>query len=306
MGQLGTSNLNLNLNLNLGAATSAPDGTAPGVRINTQEFRKLASVDALAETRETVNTVQYREFWNPELQAYVYLNAFVLAHPGWFETLRAVVDPLEKQLRREIDDELRQALDAAPERESRFAEIIHQDGAEGALSYWSGMLMLEPAAAPATTLLVRVARRIGEMVAVCLKHQYRFPRPSQLCPAILPMIDVPAHPSFPSGHSLQTRLISRCLERARSGLPQAGPLLRDLAERVGQNRIIAGLHYPLDHEAGVKAADACYEMLTGLETPGKESILQKKQPSVPAVVHLLKLAESEFATRAVPRLQPIP
>ena len=300
MSQLGKSNLNLNLNLNLGAASSGVDGTPPGVRINTQEFRKLASINALQEVRRTVQTVRYREFWNPELQANIYVDAFVRAYPRWLEKLtaeRGLIDTLKNQLVGEIDHELKQVLDAAPERESRFAEIIHQDSAEGALSYWYGMLMLEPSAAPGTALLVRAARRIGELVVMCLKHHYRFPRPSQLCPAIVPMIDAPAHPSFPSGHSLQARLISRCLELARPDLPQAKGLLDDLAERIGHNRIIAGLHYPKDHEAGLKAADAVFEMLTANGPEGK--------PMVPAFADLVGVARGEFAPQGDPRLKPI-
>ena len=222
MSQLGKSNLNLNLNLNLGAGGAAAGGSAPGgVRINTQEFRKLANIQALGDTQQTLGEVRYREFWDPELQANVYLNAFVVAHPDWLPKLIGVVDGKEKQLRAEIDDQLKGVLDAAPERESRFAEIVHQDSGEGAISYFAGMIMLVPSASPATTLLIQVARRIGELVAVGLKHHYRFPRPSQLCPAVVPMFDPPAHPSFPSGHSLQCRLIARCLEGARGGVPQS-------------------------------------------------------------------------------------
>jgi acid phosphatase (class A) len=297
MGQLGKSNLNLNLNLNLGAAGAATTGGPPGVRINTEEFRKLVNLDDLARTRETVNEVKYREFWDPELQANVYVNAFVRAHPDWLGRLIGVVGPKEQQLRGEIDEQLKGVLDAAPERESRFAEIIHQDSSEGAISYWSGMIMLVPAAAPATTLLIRVARRIGELVVVGLKHHYRFPRPSQLCPAIVPMMDPPAHPSFPSGHSLQSRLISLCLQRARRGLPQADSMLADLAERIGWNRVISGVHYPLDHEAGVDAANACFEMLTG--EPSKETrVLKAAQKPVPAFMELVALAQREFSADA--------
>jgi acid phosphatase (class A) len=283
MGQLGKSNLNLNLNLNLGAAGAATGAGGPaGVRINTEEFRKLVNLDQLARTRETVNEVKYREFWDPELQANVYLNAFVLANPQWLRTLIGVVGATEERLRREIDEQLKMVLDAAPERESRFAEIIHQDSAEGAISYFAGMIMLVPSVAPATTLLIRVARRIGELAVMGLKHHYRFPRPSQLCPAIVPMCDPPAHPSFPSGHSIQSRLIALCLQHARRGMPQADSMLADLAERIGWNRVISGVHYPADHEAGVAAADACFAMLT----------------RVPAFVELVGLAEAEFVADA--------
>jgi acid phosphatase (class A) len=113
---------------------------------------------------------------------------------------------------------------------------------------------------PALNLLIRVARRIGEHIVMCLKGEFRCPRPSQLCTAIMPMIDPPATPSFPSGHSLQARLIAVSLKALG---PRMKPvhLLDDLAERLGENRIIAGLHYPKDHVVGKGVADWCYQAL---------------------------------------------
>lgn len=272
MSQLGKSNLNLNLNLNLGAANPAADGGA-GTRINTQEFRKVVEPNAFPFVPNQAMTealdpakaqpIRYREFWDAELQAYVYLNEFVARHPDWLDTIRPNLAELEKQLRAGIHTQLIAVVDAAPERESRFAEIVQQHTAEGAISYWHAMLMLEPSYAPATCLLIRVARRVGELVGMCLKNEFRFPRPSQICPAIVPMIDPPAHPSFPSGHALQGRLMSLVLRDVRGVLPQARRLLDELADRVAMNRIIAGLHYPLDNEAGVMAADKVHEMLQG-------------------------------------------
>jgi acid phosphatase (class A) len=271
MGQLGKSNLNLNLNLNLSAANPAANGGS-GTRINTQEFRKVANTNVFPFPSGSATAIgplgpgqgqriKYREFWDGDLQAYVYLNEFVTQHPDWFKKISGIARPIKDQLEKNIDQELVRVVDAAPERESRFAEIIQQHTAEGAISYWEGMLMLEPSYAPATCLLIRSARRIGEHVGMCLKNEFRFPRPSQLCPAVVPMIDPPAHPSFPSGHALQGRLISLVLKDVRGALPQANELLDELAERVALNRIIAGLHYPLDNKAGVEAANEIHQML---------------------------------------------
>ena len=77
---------------------------------------------------------------------------------------------------------------------------------------------------------------------------------------MVPMIDPPVTSSFPSGHSLQARLIARCLQAARPGAFRA-TMLDYLADRIGKNRIIAGLHYPLDHAAGVNAADTLFNIL---------------------------------------------
>jgi hypothetical protein len=203
MSQLGTSNLNLNLNLgssnlNLGTGGAALGGAPRGSRVNTQEFRKLVdsskfpfrpgSADA---ERNTIDRLSYPEFWDGGLQSYLYLNEFVLANGEWLATLVAALTETAKELHLHIDDELAKVVDAAPEREARFAEIIQQDTGEGALSYWTGMLALDIGHIPATRLLVRVAHRVGEMAAMCLKHTFRVPRASQLCAAVVPMIDPP-------------------------------------------------------------------------------------------------------------------
>jgi hypothetical protein len=93
---------------------------------------------------------------------------------------------------------------------------------------------------------------------MCLKDDFRCPRPSQICPAILPLIDPPATPAFPSGHALQARLIAQCLEKVIDPGATAPPtvtLLRALGDRIAENRVIAGLHFPRDNEAGIKVAD---------------------------------------------------
>jgi hypothetical protein len=274
MGQLGTTNLNLgtsnlnlgtsNLNLNLNLGANGGSGSSNG-RINTQEFRKLVDREAFPFQpnegwEDRVKTMMYREFWDPDLQSYIYLNEFVTRNTDWLPSVKGALDRTEQNLRASIGTELVAVLNAAPEREARFAEIVQQDSAAGAISYWVGMLMLDNAS-PATCLLISVARRIGEHAAMCLKQQFRVPRPSQLFPGIVPMIDPPVHSSFPSGHALGAHLISRCLREARPDLPQAAPLLEELANRVAENRVIAGLHYPLDSTGGEIAARECYERL---------------------------------------------
>ena len=142
----------------------------------------------------------------------------------------------------------------ADEREPRFVEIIDQHEAEGAIKYWLGMLMIDPSSAPAAYTLIRVGRRIGEVVVMCLKDQFREPRPSQVCPMIVPMVDPPITPSFPAGHALQSHLISKLVEVAERPFSNRSMLL-ELSRRIAENRIIAGLHYPLDNAAGVTAAE---------------------------------------------------
>ena len=141
--------------------------------------------------------------------------------------------------------QLRGVLEVSDEREERFLEIVDQDG-EGVLKYWLAMLMIDAGSARATYQLIRVARRVGEVVVMCLKEHYREARPSQVCPAIVPLLGPPVHPAFPAGHALQSHLISKCL--AAAGWARNQPeMLFELSRRIGKNRVIAGVHYEVGH-----------------------------------------------------------
>ena len=270
------SKSNLNLNLNLGSVESLRGGgLAARPRFNTQEFRKL--IDPALDVVPAAFAQKFSQNWDAELRSYVYLREFVERNASWFadtkaEALKNGRKPADKMTKSELQQAALEMLEAAPEREERFAEIIDQNDADGAINYWLGMLMIDPARHPSTYLLVRVARRVGEMVVMCLKDDFLAPRPSQICPAIVPMIDPPATPSFPAGHALQAYLISYCLYNALPKIPQSTPPtsptdprigLFALAQRVTENRLIAGLHFRVDNEAGEAAGKLCADKLKG-------------------------------------------
>jgi acid phosphatase (class A) len=219
---------------------------------------------AFNEAAGIANTMKFRKYWDAELRASVYVNEFISKHPDWLSSLITPLTEKHELLQQQKADQLRQVIGKSDEREPRFVEIIDQHEAEGAIKYWLGMLMIDPSSTPAAYALVRVARRLGEIVVMCLKDHFREPRPSQVCPAIVPMVDPPITPAFPAGHALQSHLISRLIEAADRPFVQRD-MLYALSGRIAENRVIAGLHYPLDLEGGVIAANLVFTMLT---TPG--------------------------------------
>jgi hypothetical protein len=296
--------LNANANANAIASLHGTGVPAP-LRFNSLEYTKALrpgqfpsepktdkDKEAYEASQEAVNERKFRTYWDAELRASVYLNEFIIGHPYWLDEMTKAIDKkgLHEELHRNKGEQLRKMLEVADERDERFSEIIDQHDAEGAIKYWLGMLMIDPGSAPATYQLIRVARRVGEVVVMCLKQNYNEPRPSQISPAIVPLIDPPVTPSFPAGHALQSRLISKCLDAAHR-LRDQREMLFELAKRVADNRIVAGLHYPLDNEAGDVAADICFEMLqTGkkfqelLDSARSESYLEwnpDKRPKPP-------------------------
>ncbi|BCU97687.1 MAG: hypothetical protein CM15mV18_0700 [uncultured marine virus] len=76
-------------------------------------------------------------------------------------------------------------------------------------------------------------------------------------------------PAYPSGHSLQSRLIA---EYYAEKYPEHKAELIDRADECGMGRVFAGWHYPSDHKAGVKLAKEIYPKIN-LRKSLKESII---------------------------------
>jgi hypothetical protein len=151
---------------------------------------------------------------------------------------------------------------AQNERADALGEILSQ--ANEFISYFLNLMTAAPGAYPQTTKLLSIASLVGTFVAMYYKAQYARPRPSELCPALLPPIAVPGHASFPSGPSTQAHLRALCMNDVLNGLPQQKTMVDDLwtlADRIARNREIAGLHYESDTAAGVAFARSILPLL---------------------------------------------
>jgi membrane-associated phospholipid phosphatase len=191
-----------------------------------------------------------RRYWDAHRFALVVLAEF--AEKNW----KASVDPGPFKPE-EVQAELN-ALAAIKhdDRSKMLDEIIKQSN--NLASYWLGLLMFNSRSHPATFDLINVALRVGQFAVMHFKYKYNRPRPSQLDPRVFPWIDVPGHPSYPSGHATEAHLLSLCLAEV---VPDAKLPLTRLAKRVAENREIAGVHYLSDSEAGEKVAAACLAIL---------------------------------------------
>ncbi len=106
---------------------------------------------------------------------------------------------------------------------------------------------------PLTAVLARRAcRESGALTAAAKRHWDR-PRPFVASEAVAPVLRRPANASYPSGHSacgyLWAILLGEMLPEQRSIMLQRGM-------RYGMNRVVGGVHYPSDVEAGRIAAVA--------------------------------------------------
>jgi hypothetical protein len=276
-----SDNLNLNLNLNLGA-TGASGGGATGYgrpRFNTEDMCKLLPSPfppALPLPRN-----RYSDDWDAELRAWAYVEEF-MRECNWgrgYTPVTRISDAINRQSQFPVPyrgatnpltpallaSQVLGVLNAALDRADRAMEILDQATGQGALNYWTGLLRIDPSQDKHAFLLLLVARKIGEYVAMGLKDIYKMRRPSQVYPLILPLIDPPDTPSFPSSHSLQAHLMSNAIKLALPrGARTTAKALDHLADRVARNREIAGVHYDMDSKAGTFAAGECLTRLMGL------------------------------------------
>ena len=65
-------------------------------------------------------------------------------------------------------------------------------------------------------------------------------------------------PSYPSGHSTNSTVIAELLA---DEFPEHADNLRQIGREIGLNRVIAGLHFPTDHIAGLKLAEQIIPLL---------------------------------------------
>jgi hypothetical protein len=135
-------------------------------------------------------------------------------------------------------------------RAQRSGEILAQ--AQDLTPYFANMLATAPGSHPATWDLLSVAMTIGQMVGMHFKLKFRRPRPAQIYPALMPPVLTPPHPSYPNNHALQSLLVAHFVGLAAPALREP---LEALADRIGYNREIAGVHFPTDRVASRKIAD---------------------------------------------------
>lgn len=102
------------------------------------------------------------------------------------------------------------------------------------------------------------------------KHQFSVPRPHVLSQEVQPTLQVPGHASYPAGHAAQAHAVSHLVGNLLK-LPQPGhevSTLRDrliaVAERIGDMRVVAGLHYTFDCLAGQALGQSLASVLNAL------------------------------------------
>ena len=136
------------------------------------------------------------------------------------------------------------------DRTDRLPEILIQ--ATDLWPFWTLVTGIQPERAPRTAELMDVAAQLSPWIGQPLKHLLNIDRPSERSARVQPLIAVPGHASYPSGHATGAWLFATVMP-ALLGLADNDPVVRmlhSMAGRISHNREVAGLHDELDSAAG--------------------------------------------------------
>jgi membrane-associated phospholipid phosphatase len=151
-------------------------------------------------------------------------------------------------------DQLNLVAGYADLRADRAREIVAQMTPQYA--FWGSVVPLYRPRHQRTLELIHLVLRLAKYAEMNFKHTFAVRRPHELSPQVQPMIQTPAHGSFPSGHATEAFAVARVLLElvteagGGAGVPQLREQLMRQAARIAINRTVAGVHYPVDSLAG--------------------------------------------------------
>jgi PAP2 superfamily len=155
-----------------------------------------------------------------------------------------VIRPSEGKFRSQAGE----VMKWAPRRAERAPEILSQVGPQ--MAYWSSIVNLSPERTPKTLEFCNTAMTFASFVVQRVKHILSCQRPLAYDRNIQPMIPTPAFSAMPSGHATEAFMMAHLLTQLCQLDANGAALLQRQADRIATNRVIAGLHFPVDSIAG--------------------------------------------------------
>jgi membrane-associated phospholipid phosphatase len=162
---------------------------------------------------------------------------------------------LERPDAKVFEKQLELVLQWAELREERTSEILTQ--IDNQTPFWGTLLPIQADRLEHTRELLDIAQEMAVFVEMRFKHELACWRPCDLSWMVQPMITTPGHGSLPAGHATQSYVVVAVLKAlldtvsddddARRSVNQQ---LERVAARIATNRVVAGLHFPVDNIAG--------------------------------------------------------
>jgi hypothetical protein len=149
-------------------------------------------------------------------------------------------------------------------------------------AFWSSILYLHPDRTRRTFELINMVLQFCIYVEMRFKHALACYRPVEYNAEVQPMITTPGHNTFPMGHATQAYAVACVLKKLVSLDPAVHPAhqwaidqLDRLTARIATNRVVAGVHFPVDSMAGRMLGVALGEYFYGRCT-GDQTFMNRK------------------------------
>jgi membrane-associated phospholipid phosphatase len=146
--------------------------------------------------------------------------------------------------------QLRNVQALAPLRDSRSAEILSQVAPP--LAFFASVVNLQQGRHARTLELLQAGLQFAYAVGMRFKHALAVPRPVEFSCQIQPMIEVPQHPAYPAGHAVEASFSAVVLGALAGASANQQGMLDRLALRIAENRVVAGVHFPIDCWIGLQ------------------------------------------------------
>ena len=178
---------------------------------------------------------------------------------------------------REIDTLLQLQANRTPAEEARCKEEVDASAFVFAdvLGNWFDAKDL-----PATAALLKEVTQQAKVVSGAAKAQWNRQRPFLADARIKPCIEIEKTASYPSGHATRGVLWAIILSEI---FPEHKDQIMARGRLIGEDRLIAGMHYPSDVEAGQKLGEEIAKKL--LDNPDFQIRLKQAKDECRAAGH---------------------
>ncbi|WGS29372.1 phosphatase PAP2 family protein [Bradyrhizobium sp. ISRA464] len=214
------------------------------------------------------------ERWEPWVRAYIAIGEMMqgitlrkapAGHAFQVLSSASLIAEVGRPKRTTFEKQIPLVLSWAELRSERATEIMAQIDPQYA--FWSSIVYLHPDRTRRTFELINLVLQFCVYVEMRFKHAMGCYRPVEYNAEVQPMITTPGHGSFPMGHATQAYAVVQVLKALLELNPAKHKMVIDQLERqaarITTNRVIAGVHFPVDSMAGRMLGIALGEYFVG-------------------------------------------
>lgn len=106
--------------------------------------------------------------------------------------------------------------------------------------------------------IFEIARNQLHYAILWQKYVYDCPRPYHVDKRVDAMF-CPAHPSFPAAHAAEAKLLQLAFRELKLIDASREAAVHDMVLRIADNRVVAGVHFPIDIEAGYLLGELAFD-----------------------------------------------